>query len=221
MARRSKPVRPTARDRRLDLAVIVLADAAEQPGLAPQPHRHEVIDGDREGAVDLGRLRQIGDVARRQAGKIDVTRQWPNRTDNALEQGRLACTIRDRQPPTTRPTPPRRSGDAPPDGGHSRASDRGIESCALISASPRKRRPRSRRSAPTRCRAARPPTAAGSTARSRPADAHARRMVVVMMVVVVAHGVVGPAASMCVCYSITFRSAKAGAITNAAGPLIL
>ena len=75
MARRSKPVRPTAAIAASNLLAIVPADAAEQAGLAPQSHRHQVVDGDREGAVDLGRLRQIGDVARRQAAEIDVTGQ--------------------------------------------------------------------------------------------------------------------------------------------------
>ena len=77
-----------------NLVTILFADAAKQSGLAPQSHRHKVIDRDWEAPIDLGGLRQIGDIARRQTGKIDMTRQRLDRTDNALEQGRLAGTVR-------------------------------------------------------------------------------------------------------------------------------
>ncbi len=31
-------------------------------GAGPQPHRHEIVDGEREGAVEIGGLRQVGDA---------------------------------------------------------------------------------------------------------------------------------------------------------------
>ena len=50
-------------DRLLDPVPRRAIEAAEQPGPPPQPHGHHVVDIDREGAVDLGRLRQIGDIS--------------------------------------------------------------------------------------------------------------------------------------------------------------
>ena len=63
-ARPSKPVSPTAAIARSIASRVLAADAAEQAGALPQPHRHHVVDVDREAAVDLGGLRQIGDVLR-------------------------------------------------------------------------------------------------------------------------------------------------------------
>jgi hypothetical protein len=53
---------PDGGDRLLDPVPRRAIEAAEQPGPPPQPHRHHVVDIDREGAVDLGGLRQIGDI---------------------------------------------------------------------------------------------------------------------------------------------------------------
>ena len=94
MARLSKPVRPTARDGVADFLLRILADAAEESGLPPQPHRHHVVDIDREGAIDLGGLRQIRDLMRIDAGAGNFARQRLERADHALEQGRLAGAVR-------------------------------------------------------------------------------------------------------------------------------
>ena len=48
------------RERLLDGVAVPPADAAEHAAAPPQPHGDEVVDVDREGAVDLGGLRQIG-----------------------------------------------------------------------------------------------------------------------------------------------------------------
>ena len=72
MARSSKPVRPTAAIASLDRRARLAVDAAEQAGAVPQPHRHHVVDVDRERTVDLGRLRQIGDVLRLEAAALDA-----------------------------------------------------------------------------------------------------------------------------------------------------
>ena len=71
IGRGSKPVRPTAAIALSDGVAILAADAAEQAFAAPQPHRHHVVDADREAAVDLGDLRQIGDVLRPHAVALD------------------------------------------------------------------------------------------------------------------------------------------------------
>ena len=94
MARLSKPVRPTVAIA-LSMRVAVLGpDAAEQAFAAPQPHRHHVVDVDREAAVDLGDLRQVGDVLRRQPAAVDAAGQRLDDADHALEQRRLAGAVR-------------------------------------------------------------------------------------------------------------------------------
>ena len=60
-----EPGQPDRRQRLLDPRPLGAADAPKRPQPAPQAHRHEVADGDRERAVDLGQLRQVGDVAPR------------------------------------------------------------------------------------------------------------------------------------------------------------
>ena len=94
MARSSKPVRPTAAIACSIRGALRAADAAEQAATPPQPHRHHVVDIDRERAVDLGGLRQIGDVARAETAALDAARQRLDDADDALEQRRLAGTVR-------------------------------------------------------------------------------------------------------------------------------
>ena len=50
--------------RMLDGVALLCADAAEQPGPPQQPHADEIEHRDRKRAVDVGDLRQVGDVAR-------------------------------------------------------------------------------------------------------------------------------------------------------------
>ena len=50
------------RERLLDPGPVPAADAAEQARPGPEAHGDEVVDGEREDAVDLRRLRQIGDA---------------------------------------------------------------------------------------------------------------------------------------------------------------
>src|SRR3984957_20902859 len=90
MLRSSKPVRPTA----AGAGSIAAGDAAEGAFAAPQPHRHHVVDVDRKRAVDLGRLRQVGDVAGGKPTALDTAGEWLERADDRLEQRRLAGAVR-------------------------------------------------------------------------------------------------------------------------------
>ena len=94
MARSSKPVSPTA----AIACSTVLRDLRPMPpniaGPAPQSHRHHVVEVDRERPVDLGGLRQIGDVLRPHAAELDAAGERLDRADDALEQGRLAGAVR-------------------------------------------------------------------------------------------------------------------------------
>jgi len=69
------------------------ADTAEQPGIVPQAHGDEIIDVDRERALDLRRLRQIGDVAAVEPAQVDAAGERRHDADDALEQRRLAGTV--------------------------------------------------------------------------------------------------------------------------------
>jgi hypothetical protein len=91
IGRRSKPVRPTAAIASLYLGFRAKADAAENARRAPQAHRHEIIDMDREGAVEIGRLRQIGKPLA--LGQRQPALERRKRTGDALEQRRLAGAI--------------------------------------------------------------------------------------------------------------------------------
>jgi hypothetical protein len=73
-------------DRLLDRGARGAVDTAEGTGAPPQPHRHHVVDVDRKGAVDLGRLRQVGDVLRVEIAALDAARQRLEHADDALEQ---------------------------------------------------------------------------------------------------------------------------------------
>ncbi len=169
------------RERLLDRVAHLAADAAEQAGAAPQPHRHHVVDVDRKAAVDLGDLRQIGDVLRLQPPRVDRAGERLEHPDHALEQRRLAGAVR-------------------PDHRHQRAGcDRAVEmmhgrmavvaerQIAKLQRSPTSRhRPeydspeRGDQNRRARQAAATPPSA-GSTARSQPADASARVVVIEVM----------------------------------------
>ena len=94
IGRGSKPVRPTAAIAPSTVSRSLRADAAEQAFAPPQPHRHHVVDADREAAVDLGDLRQIGDVLRPHAVALDPAGERLDDADHALEQRRLAGAVR-------------------------------------------------------------------------------------------------------------------------------
>jgi hypothetical protein len=157
-----------------------LVDAAEQAGVVPQAHRHHVEDVDRKTAVDLGRLRQIGDIAGGELAALDAPGERLDHADDALEQGRLAGAVRaDHRHQRTgvhgaiemmhrrvavvakrQVVEAQRCGHPAPD----------LE----FTSWPRARPPRSTRSARPPPPAARPRTTAGSTAKSTPADDPAR-----------------------------------------------
>src|SRR5262249_32269879 len=80
-------------DRLLDRLALLAADAAEQASAAPQAHGHHVVDVDRKAAVDLGNLRQVGDLARIEPVEIDAAGKRLNGADDAFEQRRLAGAI--------------------------------------------------------------------------------------------------------------------------------
>ena len=85
-------------DRRVDRARALRPMPPKDPGAAPKAHGHHVVDVDREGAVDLGGLRQVGDMLRIGAAALDAAGQRLKHADNALE---AASTCRAPFGPTT------------------------------------------------------------------------------------------------------------------------
>src|SRR5207344_2718700 len=81
-------------DGTFDAALILAPDPAEQPFAAPQAHRHHVVDADREGAVDLSDLWQVGDVLRTHAISLNAAGERLDDADHALEQRRFAGPVR-------------------------------------------------------------------------------------------------------------------------------
>jgi hypothetical protein len=75
---------------------------AEHAGVPPQSHGDEIIHIDREGAVDLGGLRQVGDVLRRNSVALDAAGERLEQADDAFEEGRFARAVR----PTTATSAP-------------------------------------------------------------------------------------------------------------------
>ena len=65
-----KAVEADGGERLRDLVARGLAHAAEKAGRAPQPGADEIEHRDREAAVDVGGLRQIGDVADVEAAEL-------------------------------------------------------------------------------------------------------------------------------------------------------
>src|SRR5579863_1635412 len=80
-------------ERLRDSPARVLADAAEKTDLAPQPGADEIKNRNRKAAVDIHRLRQIGDVADVETIGEDRAGQGFEDPDNAPEQRRLAGTV--------------------------------------------------------------------------------------------------------------------------------
>jgi hypothetical protein len=71
-----------------------LAHAAEKAGRAPQPGADEIEHRDRKTAVDIGGLRQIGDIPDVESTALDEARQRPQDADDAAKQRRLAGAVR-------------------------------------------------------------------------------------------------------------------------------
>ena len=93
-------------DTGFDRRAILAADAAKDAFAAPQPHRHHVVDANRKAAVDVGDLRQIGDVMGGKAVALDAAGKRLEHADDRLEQGRFAGTVG----PTTTDGVPRHGG---------------------------------------------------------------------------------------------------------------
>ena len=65
-----------------------------RPVAAPQAHGDHVVDIDRKPAVDVGGLRQVGDVAALEPTQLDAAGERRQLSDDALEQRRLAGAVR-------------------------------------------------------------------------------------------------------------------------------
>src|SRR4029077_9964533 len=78
---------------KLDPFARLLADAAENSGLPPKPGADEIENRNRKAAVDLRRLRQIGDIPEIEIARHDPPRERLEDADDAAKQGRLARTI--------------------------------------------------------------------------------------------------------------------------------
>ena len=140
-------------DRLLHRVAVLAADAAEQAFAAPQPDRHHVVDADREAAVDIRDLRQVGDVLRRDAVALDAPGERLMRPTTPLNSVDLPAPFGPTTAVRLRPAP-RRRDDGRPDAGHSRHQVAELK-CALIGASvsphrPERRPPKAARSGPSR-----------------------------------------------------------------------
>ena len=94
MVRFSKPLRPTAASACAIRRALGLAHAAEQAGGAPQAGADEIEHRDREAAVDIGGLRQIGDVADVETAERDRARERLEDAGEPAKQRRLAGAVR-------------------------------------------------------------------------------------------------------------------------------
>ena len=83
-----EPFEADRRQRLRDRSAVFVGEAAEQSALRPDAERNEVDDACREGTVEFGLLRQIGDARIARVHDVPVHRlQHP---DDALHQGRFA-----------------------------------------------------------------------------------------------------------------------------------
>ena len=65
----------------------------EAADLAPQPHRYQIDDRDRERPVNVRLLRQVGDIAPRAGSEADVPGKWTQDTRHPFQQRRLARAV--------------------------------------------------------------------------------------------------------------------------------
>ena len=141
IGRVSKPVRPTAASACSIVSRSALPDAAEQAGRAPQTHADEIEHRDRKAAVDVGDLRQVGDVAGVEAAERDRARERLQHADDAAKQRRLAGAVRADH------REQRAGGDLAVEMMHGRMAViaqrhiRGISARAMLTSSPARRRP--------------------------------------------------------------------------------
>lgn len=92
MGRFSKPFRPTAAIA-CTIRSRLPANAAEKADGSPKAGTDEIEHRNRKAAVDIRRLRQIGDVLRLKAGSDDRAGEWLEQADNAAEQRRFAGAV--------------------------------------------------------------------------------------------------------------------------------
>jgi hypothetical protein len=102
-----QPAQANAVDRLGDAPAPSAVETQKGTDLAPQTHGHEVMDGDREAAVERRLLAEVGDLSPVHAEPLDAALQRPQFAGNPLEQRRLAGpfgpTIASRLPAVTSP----------------------------------------------------------------------------------------------------------------------
>lgn len=79
--------------RRFNRLAIMGRKRTKQAGASPQTGGDKIKDADREGSVDSGKLRQIGNPRARFCARLDPPAKWRKRTGNGFEKRRLAGTI--------------------------------------------------------------------------------------------------------------------------------
>ena len=77
-----------------NLRLLMLADIAVKSLAAPKSSADEVEHRNRKAAVDVDGLRHIGDVARIETMKVDLSCEWLENTDNAPQQRGFPGAIR-------------------------------------------------------------------------------------------------------------------------------
>ena len=87
-----EPVQPHREKRLLGQRHYLAADAAEGTREAPRAQRDDVGDADGKGAVDLGGLGQVGDVAGGDVAHDPAARRGQE-ADDRLHEGRLAGAV--------------------------------------------------------------------------------------------------------------------------------
>ena len=161
---------PDRRHRLGDAGAFASADAAEQPGAGPEPHRDEIVDRQREGSIEIGGLRQVGDPGFRAARQPDVAGEGPQRPDDALEECRLAGTVRadDRRQAPGRDLPVEMMDGRPAPVAERQVVEADGGRCSHVSRSSEGREPRSRPKALRRRSAAARPRGAKARSSARP-----------------------------------------------------
>ena len=81
-------------ERMRDLVPRSLADAAEKADRAPQAGADEIEHRDRKAAIDIGGLRQIGDILDVEPAEMDRSRQRLENAGESAKQRRLAGAVR-------------------------------------------------------------------------------------------------------------------------------
>jgi hypothetical protein len=87
-------VQPDSGERLQDPVARALADAAPKSGRSPEPGADEIEHRDRETAVNIHGLRQIGDIPVVEAVDSDHAGERPEDAGHPAEQRRLAGAVR-------------------------------------------------------------------------------------------------------------------------------